>query len=232
MWAYKDEIQGFLPEAPTPTVLPTPISADRDVLNCMLDTSCSGLFADGTVYKSSVADSQRYWINPAMDQTIQDVIRERVMPTVEEWTHGTWMEVENYYGETALRWEPEDYFEHGCGNGSSLWDGCSTRIGSSMAIVTIRLHNRQTGFRKQAETMYEIGLHEVLHALWDAEHTDAGLMCIADAGSCKERELRAGNLLVPLKERRPLDAQVYMLYGRPAIKQGMTADEVRALFGP
>lgn len=223
-------IQDLLPEASTPTASPTPMPVNGEVLNCMLDTRCSGLFPDGKAYKSAVADSRRYWIDPAMDQSVQRVIREGVMPTIEEWTHGAWVEVADYTGEKALRWEQEGFFvEHGCG-GFDAWAGCSRRVGSSSAQVAIRKHHRQ-GYVRPIEDMRETGLHEVLHVLWDAEHANGGVMCLAGGGTdCEAGEVRVGNLRWPLKERRPLDMQVYTLYGHPAIRHGMTVDEVRALF--
>lgn len=74
--------------------------------------------------------------------------------------------------------------------------------------------------------LYETALHEAVHALWDAHHSDDGLMCSDDC--TVTGTVRWGGFIRSLG-MRPLDAQVYALYGDPRLEHGMSRDDVAAL---
>ena len=76
--------------------------------------------------------------------------------------------------------------------------------------------------RYPAQILYENGLHEAMHALYDARHSTVGLMCIAP--SCY-RPLSEGETTWGRGLRlRPLDSEVFTLYG--SLENDMTLAEV------
>ena len=83
--------------------------------------------------------------------------------------------------------------------------------------------------------IYEIALHEALHALWGAVHTSTnkGLMCsptsLLDGYSTDENSCGStpeDEWLLRLDSR---DIAMYSLYGNPALKHGMGKAEVEAI---
>ena len=71
--------------------------------------------------------------------------------------------------------------------------------------------------------MYEIGLHEAMHALYAAEHTQSGIMCVED-GPKKNVSRGCGAVgsyiaqpwFWPLR-LHPTQEAVYTLYGNPLL---------------
>ena len=135
-----------------------------------------------------------YWVDAALPARTQEVIRTTVMPAVETWTHHEWAESEEQT--EALQWyEGDAYFGTWCGDKDD-WAGCAV-LGEDI----IGLRRYATGPEGEqviipARVMYEIGLHEALHALYAAEHTQSGIMCVED-GPKKQvsRGLRRGGFL-------------------------------------
>ena len=146
------------------------------------------------------------------------------MPTLEEWTQGAWEEVGSAR-EGVLRWYAEDYYPSGC-KGLSEWAGCAD---SGKDVVALSEFHK-SGNHYPAEQVWQTALHEAGHALWYTAHTtDEGLMCHGSQCAVTYRVKEHG-LNWPLKIRE-LDEQVYTLFSHPAIKHGMTPQQVAALFG-
>ncbi|MDE2801990.1 MAG: hypothetical protein OXK21_03795, partial [Chloroflexota bacterium] len=88
-----------------------------------------------------------------------------------------------------------------------------------------------------ARVMYEIGLHEALHALYAAEHTQSGIMCVED-GPSRQATRTCGAVgayiaqpwFWPLR-LHPREEQVYTLYGNPLLENGMSKVTAALLIG-
>lgn len=205
-----------------------------------MSTECSGLFLNGVVEKSMVLQALPtdgtqpellYWVDPAAPTRWQDVIRNRIMPTLAEWTHSVLREYTGIpvpvLATNALHWfsSPDQSGAPDCSPYTLLsWIGCAER-GSRANAVTLR--TSIDGIPYPSAILNDAGLHEALHVLFDADHSVAGLMCIAP--NCY-RSLRSGGYDWANATRlRPLDREVYKLYGNPLIQDGMTLEEVARL---
>ena len=74
-----------------------------------------------------------------------------------------------------------------------------------------------------------MAIHEALHALWEARHLSAGIMC--EWPDCPVTgSVSGGGYSWDLKMRE-LDGELFTLFGLPAIENGMTLAQVAALFG-
>ena len=219
---------------PTPTPLPEPVLfVDARVRDCLFDPACSGLFRTGAVVKSEAMGTHRYWVDERLPARTQEVIRTKVMPELETWTHHGWTESDEKTG--ALQWyEGDAYFGRWCGD-EDRWSGCAT-VGRD--IIGLRRYAGGPEGEQvviPAPVMYEIGLHEALHALYGARHTGSGIMCAEDAPS--RRATRAcgavGSYTAqpwfwPLR-LHPREEQVYTLYGNPVLENGMSKETAELL---
>lgn len=179
--------------------------------------------------------THRYWVDANLPTRTQEVIRRQVMPELETWTHHEWTESEEQAG--ALQWhEGDSYFGRRCGDKDD-WTGCAVLGGD-----TIGLRRYSTGPEGEqviipARVMYEIGLHEALHALYAAEHTESGIMCVEDGpkkqvgrGCGAVGSLTAQPWFWPLR-LHPNQETVYMLYGNPLLTDGMSKEDAALLIG-
>ncbi|MYA50295.1 MAG: hypothetical protein F4Y25_06115 [Chloroflexi bacterium] len=215
---------------PVPTATPTPVPADESVLGCMLDVACSGLFRDGTVYKSPILDHMRYWVSPDMPPALRDVIVSDTMPTLGKWMGISWEEAdERPAAFTALIWLYEPPYVGGadspeCLPGEKTWVACAHHRDGS-----VQLRDEHRGARIPPEYSRESAMHEALHILYRATHAERGIMCV-DWPICGGRDLASGGFLWQLR-LSDLDAAVYSLFAHPAIEHRATLEEVAALFG-
>ena len=216
-------------QTPRPTVAPT---TDPAVLACLLDHGCSGLFRWEQVNKSAAARSRVYWVDDALPAQTQAVIRTRVMPALAEWTHGEWVESqtapEKVSGVKApvaqLSWlDGSRRSDRLCGTTSPV-RGCAEDD-----HVWLWATSATTGRAYPPEVLFEIAVHEALHALWEARHRTDGVMC-KWPGCPVARSVSAGGYSWDLK-MLPSDLEFFTLYGLPALESGMTLAEVAALFG-
>ena len=209
---------------PTPTPQPTTLTADPQVLQCLLDHECSGLFRWGEVNKSPAAQSRRYWVDAALPAQTQEVIRTQVMPQLAAWTHGEWTEVSGSESAPAqLSWIDGSRGDRLCG-ATTPSRGCAEDD-----RVWLWAASAKTGAPYPPEVLYEVAIHEALHALWEARHLPAGVMCkwpdCPVTGSVNS-EGQSWDL-----KMRDLDRDLFTLFGLPAIENGMTLAQVAALFG-
>ncbi|MDE2885933.1 MAG: hypothetical protein OXO53_12700 [Chloroflexota bacterium] len=218
---------------PTPTATPTatPIPADPDVLACLLDHECSGLFRWEQVNKSAAARSRVYWVDDALPALTQSVIRTQVMPALAEWTHGEWVESEDAPEGVSgvkppmpqLSWIDGSRGDRLCG-GAAPARGCAEDD-----RVWLWESSATTGRAYPLEVLFEVAVHEALHALWEARHVSAGVTC--EWPDCPVvSSVSVGGHSWDLK-MRPLDAELFTLFGLPALENGMTLAEVASLFG-
>lgn len=216
---------------PTPSPAPPAITADPQVLECLLDHECSGLFRWGEVNKSPAAQERRYWVDPALPAQTQDVIRAQVMPQLAAWTHGEWEESDTPPLEVSgvepaiaqLSWIDGSRGDRLCGT-TAPTRGCAEDD-----RVWLWSANANTGASYPPEVLYEVAIHEALHALWEARHLSAGIMC--EWPDCPVTgSVSGGGYSWDLKTRE-LDGELFTLFGLPAIENGMTQAQVAALFG-
>lgn len=227
---------------PTETPLPT-LWASAEAKDCLLNPSCSGLFTTGRVIKAEVLRSTepaRYWISPQYSQLLNrflldhaelpqdfmectacfeafkrnrikhEFIRNRIMPIIEQWTHRSWAEhtseqpdsediLLRWYDSIPETWSPLTQFR--CH--SYRAGGCATTGEGAIVLNTPNV---------------TIGLHEAVHALYGAEHTsEDGLMFHND-------DLTRQTPLL-----RPVDEEVYALYGSPLLTHGMNKEFVEQI---
>ena len=167
-----------------PTPLPT-LSASIPARSCLLHTACSGLFDVWEVRKAPILDEAqpRYWIAPDGTTAWETVIREPVMPTLAAWTAREWREVQDA-DDGALQWHSTALRIRSWG-----WTGeCETAcaVHGDLRIV-VRPDTGHPYFATFPDEMiYRTALHEALHALWYAEHSETGLMC--SDGYCRDVE--------------------------------------------
>lgn len=215
----------------TATPSPTPIPADPEVLACLLDPECSGLFRWEQVNKSAAAKSRVYWVDDALPTLTQTVIRTQVMPALAEWTHGEWVESEAAPERVSgveppmpqLSWIDGSRGDRLCG-GTAPARGCAEDD-----HVWLWESSATTGRAYPAEVLFEVAIHEALHALWEARHVSAGVTC--EWPDCPVvSSVSVGGHSWDLK-MRPLDAEIFALFGLPALENGMTLAEVASLFG-
>lgn len=175
----------------------------------------------------------RYWVDARLPTRTQAVIRTRVMPELQAWTHREWTESGEQAG--ALQWyEGDAYFGRWCG-GDDDWAGCAVLGGDIIGLRRYAGGPEGEQVVIPAPVMYEIGLHEALHALYGARHTGSGIMCAEDAPS--RRPTRAcgavGSYTAqpwfwPLR-LHPREEQVYTLYGNPVLENGMSKEAAELL---
>ena len=153
-----------------------------------------------------------------MPARLQRLIRERVMPTIEDWTHVAWRERSEIPDTFLWFSDPAQGGAPNCDNVIGFWAACALED-----AVTMKPTHR-SGIPYPDEMWYERALHEALHALFRAKHSEEGLMCInADC----YRPISADGVRWSRGLRlRPLDHEVYALYGNPALRDGMTLAEV------
>ena len=216
--------------------MPEPVLfADARVRECLFDPACSGLFRLGVVEKSGAMDTHRYWVAPTLPARTQEVIRTQVMPALETWTHREWTESGEQAG--ALQWyEGEAYFGSECG-GHDRWSGCAVLGGDVIGLRRYASGPEGEQVIIPARVMYEIGLHEALHALYGAIHTRSGIMCVEDAPSRQAARTcgAVGSYIQqpwfwPLR-LHPREEQVYALYGDPLLTDGMSKETAELLIG-
>ena len=221
---------------PAPQATPTPrptatLSADPVVLACLLDPECSGLLRWEQVNKSAAARSRVYWVDDALPAQTQAVIRTRVMPALAEWTHGEWVESQDAPEVVSgvkppvaqLSWLDGSRRDRLCGTTGPV-RGCAEDD-----HVWLWEASATTGRTYPPEVLFEVAVHEVLHALWEARHRPAGVMC--KWPDCPVvRSVSVDGYSWDLK-MQPADAELFALYGLPALEDGMTLEEVASLFG-
>jgi len=197
----------------------------------MLDFSCSGLFPDGTAYKSPILDHGQFWIAPGMPDQLRDVLVSRVMPTLEEWTQRNWSEISEAPAErfTALIWRYVPQWTAGgdnpeCAPGHTQWMGCAHHWGGE---IHLRDETNWGGHPPPAY-LRQTALHEALHILFRARHTPAGILCI-EFRECSVGTVTSGGNTWRLR-LRSLDEAVYTLFSHPGIVTGMSVDQVETLF--
>lgn len=185
--------------------------------------------------KSEAMSTGRYWVDARLPTRTQEVIRTQVMPELETWTHREWTESGEHAG--ALRWyEGDAHFGRWCGDDDD-WAGCAVLGGD---VIGLRRYAGGPDGEQviiPARVMYEIGLHEAVHALYAAEHTQSGLMCAED-GPSREATRTCGAVgayiaqpwFWPLR-LHPREEQVYTLYGNPILENGMSVETVALLIG-
>lgn len=254
--------------APTPTAQTATLWASAEAKECLLNPECSGLFTTGRVVKAEVlrsAEPARYWIDSLHRDSHEDVIRDKIMPIIEQWTHRPWTEehigmkwtdeheakllsIEYYIDnrrpvpreildavddarrdwyddigelpdpqDILLRWY-DDVPEHwgrfaflSCN--SHKTGGCAT-LGQAEIVL---YHPIWDGLPHGGTVLnYDstaAALHEVVHALYGGEHSNEGLMSInANSHSI-----------------RPVDHEIYTLYGNPLITNGMSKELVEQI---
>lgn len=181
--------------------------------------------------KSPGAQSRRYWVDAALPAQTQEVIRTRVMPQLAVWTHGEWVESDTPPAEVSgtesapaqLSWIDGSRGDRLCG-GTTPSRGCAEDD-----LVWLWAMSANTGAQYPPEVLYEVAIHEALHALWEARHLPAGIMCIWP--DCPVTgSVNSGGRSWDLKMRE-LDGDLFTLFGLPAIENGMTLSQVAALFG-
>ena len=185
--------------------------------------------------KSEAMNTGRYWVDARLPTRTQEVIRTRVMPELQAWTHREWTESDEQAG--ALQWyEGDEYFGQWCGDQDD-WAGCAV-LGED--IIGLRRYASGSGGERvsiPAPVMYEIGLHEAMHALYAAGHTRTGLMCVED-GPTRQATRTCGAVgaytarpwFWPLR-LHPREEQVYTLYGNPLLTNGMSKETAALLIG-
>ena len=226
---------GTQPSAPAARPAPpsTLIDTSHPVLDCMLSTACSGLFGDGVVEKSPVlrratenALGERYltyWIHPGVPPHLKRTIRNRIMPTLADWTHSNPVETIDASSWKVLRWF-SDVGQDGapsCVTSDIAWSGCADSSGNGNA-ATVKAYLR--GIQIPPDILYGVGLHEAMHALYGADHSTRGLMCHREECYVELREGR--RTWSKARHLTRTDHEVYTLYGHPAIREGMTREEV------
>lgn len=151
----------------------------------------------------------------SVTQSYRNIVRNHIMPIIEEWTHRPWTEVTgpepppdggSALEATLLRWYdhvPWHSPSPGCETDNVM--GC-TRKG--VPIIVLHVDDIATG------------LHEAAHSLFYAEHTRGdGLMSLGTT------ELISPDSFI----LRPLDDEVYTLYGNPLLNHGMSKDLVEQI---
>ncbi len=181
--------------------------------------------------KSAAANTRVYWVDPALPALTQTVIRTQVMPALAEWTHGEWIESEAAPERVSgveppmpqLSWIDGSRTDRLCG-GTAPVRGCAEDD-----HVWLWESSATTGRAYPPEVLFEVAVHEALHALWEARHVSAGVTC--EWPDCPVvSSVSVGGHSWDLK-MRPLDAEMFALFGLPVIENGMTLSEVASLFG-
>ncbi len=147
------------------------------------------------------------------------------MPLLAEWRRAEWREVDEH-GADILRWwdgrRNEDcrvLLDHrtpGCSKIDEVW------IWADHIQASGKVHYPQ-------EHLFEVALHEAIHALWFASHTPRGIMCAGEL-HCPEVSYVEHNGYRFKLVMNDLDEQVFSLFGHPAVEAGMTPAEVGRLF--
>ena len=161
------------------------------------------------------------------------------MPTISNWTHVSWIERrpdESTSEKPCLMWfirAGEDSNGPCLGKGKPYpgYPSCLGAAGCAWEdAVTLRESYRWAeGYiiPYPEEVLVDTMLHEAVHALYGAEHTNSGLMC-------NERKCYTGRVSVkgwewPYRILRTLDHELYSLYGHPALKHGLTKAKAMSL---
>lgn len=242
---------------PTATALST-LWASAEAKQCLLNPDCSGLFTNGRVEKAAVLRSTepaRYWIGSGFDdlgmstisafcnsltdaeeqhfnatfpgrvciehvhstmQTYKSLVRDHIMPIIEEWTHRPWTEVTgpepppddgSRLRATLLRWYDHVPW-HMPPSPACEADNVMGCTGKGVPIIVLHVDDIATG------------LHEAAHSLFYAEHVPRdGLMSHGTAEFISPESFTL----------RPLDAEVYTLYGDPLLTDGMSKELVEQI---
>ena len=205
----------------TPTPLPA-IPAAPHVRECLFNPDCSGLFKTGRVSKAApliqatrTGYAEYTLVNGS--PTWQSTIRKRIMPTLARWTATEWREFQGpgEPGPATLSWlnnVPHDWpLAFIC----SAWHAAGCAIPGHPTIVLYE--STGSGVNYPAAILYDKGLHEAVHALYDVHsHTSSGLMCVDTA--CQRPYGRWPEAL----NLQPIDEHIYTLYGNPLLTHGMS----------
>ena len=137
------------PSSPAASPIPPSalIDASPDVRDCMLSTTCSGLFADGVVEKSPVlkwptenalgGTLSHVLDTPGVPPHLKGTIRNRIMPTLADWTHSNLVETIDAPSWKVLRWF-SDVGQDGapsCVTSEIAWSGCADSSGNGNAVT-------------------------------------------------------------------------------------------------
>ncbi len=213
---------------PVPTGTPTPIPqifASEEARQCLFNPDCSGLFANP--YRQRVLKAlplreaartgyAEYWLVNGPEYW-QDVIRNKIMPTLAQWTNAEWRELKGPEppGADILRWYNNAPHDWGYECDAYRVAGCAI---PGNAEIIVLYDSTWNGKPYPDEILYQIGLHEAVHALYHVEqHAQAGLMCVNP--DCY-RPL--GPRWPKALAMRPLDEEVYTVYGNPLLTHYMT----------
>lgn len=201
-----------------------PVTAE--VARNLLHPRFCGLFDSDVVRKHPALAAREYWIEPSVHPRLQRIIVERVMPVVEQWTHGAWVRVGARSART-FNWVahiPSNYSDYG---------GIAVPGGDA----SLNNYEQSQGLAMPEEIICNNGLHEAAHALFHAVHSEqGGLMCndgwwafsqtiTARAGGSGP----AADKSWDWRWRGPvsrLEHKVYAAYGNPIFKDGMAKSEV------
>lgn len=185
----------------------------------LLDTGLCGLFESGVVRKHRALATCAYTVDPNIHPRIQRIIRKRIMPVVETWTHSGWREASEW-SPSAFNWVVEipapDFHWVGAETGGLAYPGGDATLSNA---------NLTTGLDIPEEIVCNNGLHESAHALFYAVHSERGLMCIEP--SCFGRVLTVDSW--DWRWRGPVtraEHAAFAAYGHPMLADGMTVDEV------
>ncbi len=194
----------------------------------LLDPRLCGLFESGIVRKHDALMTHLYTVDPRIHPRLQHIIRGRIMPTIGAWTHERWLETRMPQQSTfnwVLSLPPP--------NLGSEWAYGKEEIGGLAypgGDVMLSHRNEETGQEMPEEIIYSNGLHEAVHALFFAVHSEQGLMCIQP--SCLRENLQTRDEFWTTwnwKWRGPLsktEHAVFAAYGQPMFRNGMTIGEV------
>lgn len=142
------------------------------------------------------------------------------MPTLGEWTHSVPVEVD-FVGDAphVLTWFHDNRYSNApnCYSGS----GCAERGPSANGIV---VKESAYGVPFPDDILYDIGLHEALHVLFDADHSAEGPMCIKL--DCYSPLYTGGVHWDRASRLTPLHEEVYKVYGNPLLRHGMALARV------
>ncbi len=185
----------------------------------LLHPRLCGLFGSDMVRKHKALDTHQYWVEPSIHPRVKDIIRHMVMPIVGDWTHHAWAEVSTP-SEHVFNWVeciPSDYVDYG---GIAIPGGDAS------------LRNFESVSQREmpAEIVCNNGLHEALHSLFYAVHSNQGLMCIEE--TCFDQVLTFESW--DWRWRGPVTAlehAVYTMYGHPVLTDGMPKSEVESMLG-
>ena len=148
----------------------------------------------------------KYWIDPAVLYPWELSIQRRIMPTIAEWTHTAWEQV-NSPGPGVLLWHgelPEHWRRAGLYSPECLRSACALPGLDEITFRIVSFHSVPSAL------IYLVGLHEAVHALYGFDHAHRGIMCIEP--ECLT-PLEEWGLTWELLTLDDLDRAVFTLYG-------------------